>query len=181
MGATGASADSPNYCATLSGSTRATGHQGRNAYNGEEMIVRRKARLLSPLAVGILLFGCSAFDRVSRADAIEACEGAYRLLDEVPNPAGGQQEWPFSLARPTVPASDQEIDARYVAVRVATVRSGDRDLEAALESLQTAMIMYMLGPRLLLGASSEEIREWFDEFGRNRSVFLGVCRKKGYL
>ncbi len=145
--------------------------------------MRRRSliRMLAAVASLALVVGCSAFDRVSRADAVEACEGAYRLLDEVPNPLAGQPRSMWGVEPQTMRASDQEIDARYVAVRVAAVRSGDRDLEQALSSLEGAMWLYILIPTALVGASSEEILSTVGEFGRLQSVFLDVCREKKYL
>jgi hypothetical protein len=129
----------------------------------------------------VLLGGCSAFANVSRADAIEACEGAYRLFEQVPNPVAGQPIVAGFSETDMVRASDQEIDARFVAVRVATVRSNDRDLEEALPSLRTSMALFILLPSTPVGTPTEVINDALEEFGEQRSVFLGVCREKRYL
>lgn len=144
---------------------------------------------LKVAAVGIgaiMLAGCGALPgQVSRADAVEACELAFRFFDTIPHPRAGQPRTtlsgqPMRGVFPSRTAPDaQTLSSRYVAIRVAVVRSGDRDLEAKVGRMEDAAEMFT-GWRSLPNPTAEVISDRTRRAGEMAVEFLAVCREKEY-
>ena len=148
-----------------------------------------KSRFASILvAVALVTSGCALLpEQVSRADAIEACELARGLFDRVPNPKAGQ---PFTLpggapsplpgVQPsTINPGEETLRSRYGDIRVAAVRSGDSELEEALDSLERATQTFGAW-RDLASFDTDDIEAYRSRARSQQREFLNVCRRKDY-
>jgi hypothetical protein len=153
--------------------------------------VRTGAAALA-VVLGLSAAGCALLpDRVSRPDAVEACELARRLFEPAPNPRAGQPVPPSNrstltperqttaIEPNTIRPTRAVLQTRNADIRLAALRSGDRQLESALPSLEAAAESYFSW-RSLAAPSDADITAARDRAARERDEFLSVCRRRSY-
>jgi len=72
------------------------------------------------------------------------------------------------------------IDRRFIEIQVATIRSGDQKLKAALLDLEAAKTIYN-GLEILARSPDYDGDAWLDAVQSGRLGFRTACERGGYL